>query len=324
VRLGERVVKRAFFLLAASLACLLAACSTTSTAVGRSATRALPTTSTSTPGAAPTTTTAPPCNPTQSVAPSTVRGPSVRAIIDRKILKVGVDQNTPGFANVGDDGKLHGFEIEIARQLARRIFDDPNGDQNIRWVALPTADRLTAVQDGQVDMTISLVTATCTRKAQVLLSDVYFTANQSLLVPTGSAIKSAADVKGKRICATKGSTSLDNIQKVGAVPFPVETRPECLVALQQGKVDGITSDDTILAGFHDQDAANTALVPIQIPNGQQPYAIAMSLKRQDLGQYVNSILDDMRASGQLEALRNQYLVPLDIPEDIPDKLGNTR
>jgi polar amino acid transport system substrate-binding protein len=308
-----------------ALACLLSACSTTSNDVARSATHDLPTTSTASDRSAPPTTTTPDCpDKTASLPASPVRGASVQNIADdKKVLRIGVDQNTPGFANRDDTGGLQGFEVELAKELARRIFDDPAGDQKLQLVALPTADRLTAVQDGRVDMTISLVTVTCARKSQVLFSDVYFTAHQSLLVPNGSPIAKAEDVKGKRICATKGSTSLDRIQKYGAIPYPVETRPECLVALQQGKVDGITSDDTILAGFHAQDPDNTKLVS-SVNLEDEPYAIAINLNRPDLVQYVNSVLADMRDSGTLEGLRVVHLAPLGIPEGIPDKLGNPR
>ena len=53
---------------------------------------------------------------------------------------------------------------------------------------------------------------------------------------------------GKTVCATQGSTSIANIAR--RVPkaklHPVASRSECLVALQEGTVDAITSDDTIL------------------------------------------------------------------------------
>jgi polar amino acid transport system substrate-binding protein len=302
------------------LAGALAGCSSTSDAASRASTEALPTTSTAA-APSPTTTTVKPVCPsvTGTLDPSLAGGPTTEAIKKNRKLVVGVDQNTPGFANRDENGDIVGFEIDMVRDIAQRLLGDPNA---VQLVALPTADRLTAVQDGRVDMTVSLVTATCERQQQVRFSQVYFTARQTLLVSNASGIEQLDAVKGKRICATKGSTSIETIRtKLHARPYAVATRPECLVALQQGRVDAVTSDDTILAGFHQQDSADTRVLPGSLE--PEPYAIAIGKDHPDLVQYVNAVLVDLRDSGRLEELRQHWLVPgLGITEGIPDAEGN--
>jgi polar amino acid transport system substrate-binding protein len=279
----------------------------------------------------PTTTTFPvkPCDanvrqyqPTLAPMPAPGAMPSGSAmakIQQRGFLRVGIDQNTPGFSERSADGtQIVGFEYDILRQIARAIFgdDDPS---RIVPVALTTAQRVPAVASGDVDLAASLISHTCERDQQVLFSNDYFLAHQDLLVPQGSPITTTADVKGRRVCATKGSTSLTKIQALGAVPYPVASRADCLVALQDGRVDAVTSDDTVLAGFHQQDPTTRVLgVPIE----SEHYGIAVADKNTDLVEFVNGVLASMSgpncsASRCLSGLEQQWLAPLGINDALP-------
>lgn len=193
--------------------------------------------------------------------------------------------------------------------MATAIFG-PDADLNkvIQFETVTTAERISAVQSGKVDMVASLLTATCARWADVDFSTVYYDAEQEVLVPADSPVQVVTDLAGKRVCATRGSTSITNIKQV--VPkvklYPVDTRTDCLVALQEGKVAAITSDDTILASFQAQDgaAANTRILGSL---EQEPYAIAIQKGNEDLVKFVNSVLEEMRNDQSLEGLYVKWL-----------------
>jgi polar amino acid transport system substrate-binding protein len=277
-----------------------------------------------------TTTSAPPCNkddlkyqPTLVPMPAAGAmppGSAMARIQQRGSLRVGIDQNTPGFSERSADGtQIVGFEYDILHQIARAIFgdDDPS---RIVPVALTTAQRLPAVESGDVDLAASLISHTCGRDRQVLFSNDYFLAHQDLLVPQNSPIKVATDVKGQRVCATKGSTSLANIVTLGAIPYPVASRADCLIALQDGRVDAVTSDDTVLAGFHQQDPTTKVL---GVPLEAEHYGIAVANKNLDLIEFVNGVLASMSdpgcsASTCLSGLQRKWLTPLDITDPLPN------
>ena len=257
----------------------LAACSSPSNSAVSRSLGALtdPTTPTTAPPTA--TTTAPAtCNPRadQSFAPDpTLPTPTVDAIRNRKSQKlvVGVDQGTLhwGYRDPRD-GTIRGLDVDILRQIALAIFgSDP--DAHLQFKTLTTAERVQAVKSGKVDMVASLLTATCDRWNDVDFSTVYYEANQDVLVPVGSPVHSVTALAGKTVCATRGSTSITNIQQqVPAVKiYPVDTRADCLVALQDGEVDAITSDDTILKSFQAQEEeTDTRLLGQSLES--EPYA----------------------------------------------------
>ena len=200
-------------------------------------------------------------------------------------------------------GRIQGFEVDVLRQIAKAIFGDPN---RIELRALTTAQRLTAVDSGAVDVVADAVTITCARLREVAFSTVYYDAVQRLLVPATSHVRGIRDLTHRRVCATAGSTTLQSIKANPAKPiaYPVEQRTDCLVALQEGKVDAISSDDAILLGFRAQDP-NTRIVGA--PLAPEPYGIAIARQHPDFVRFVNGVLARMRADGSWRAIHRRWL-----------------
>jgi polar amino acid transport system substrate-binding protein len=114
-------------------------------------------------------------------------------------------------------------------------------------------------------------------------------------VPKGSGFSSLAALKGQRVCATSGSDSVTAITKAGAVPVSVSYWTDCLVLLQQGDVQAISTDDTILDGLAAQDPF-TELVGDRLT--QEPYGLAIAKQHPEFVQFVNAVLEQLRTNGQ--------------------------
>jgi polar amino acid transport system substrate-binding protein len=238
--------------------------------------------------------------PSAMPAPGAMPAGSYMAKIrHRGYLIAGVDQNTLLFAYFNPlDGRLEGFEIDMLQQLANAIFGNKPGD--IRFKAITTAERVPAVRDGSVDVVADAMTITCERRRQVDFSTVYYDAGQRILVPSNSPARRVQDLAGRPVCATVGSTSLDTLAQVVPAPKPykVAQRTDCLVALQQGLVDGVTSDDSILLGFQAQDPYTKIVGP---RFADEPYGMAISKAHPDFVRFVNGVLAQLRADGAWRA-----------------------
>ncbi len=174
-------------------------------------------------------------------------------------IRVGTQEdNTPFSAKSPTTSKWDGFDVDIARELAKAIWgtaDDP--DTHIEWVAVTSATRIPSLTDNKVDVIIKTFTINEDRKKQIDFSDVYFSTGQRILVKkANTAIKEAADLAGKTVCAQKGSTSEVNLTKATdgkAKLLLLDSYPACLLALQQGQADAVSTDETILFGLVKQD-----------------------------------------------------------------------
>jgi polar amino acid transport system substrate-binding protein len=231
-------------------------------------------------------------------------GTTMARIAARGRLVVGVDQNTYlfGFRDP-NSGDIVGFDIDIAREVARAIFGDPG---RIQLVAISYADRIPKVSDGTVDMVADTMTVNCDRWTKVNFSTVYFDAGQRVLVPRDSTVSGIGDLGRKRVCAAKGSTSLQNVQNASSQPIPVgvEDWTDCLVMLQQGQVDAISTDDTILAGLAAQDPFTKI---VGAPFTSEPYGLAIAQANVDFVRFVNGVLQHLRDAGGWSAIHQRWL-----------------
>jgi polar amino acid transport system substrate-binding protein len=228
----------------------------------------------------------------------------------RGYLNVGVDQNTYlwGYRDPAT-GQLTGFDIAVLDQVAEAIFG-PSYPDHIHYTIVPNADRVQDVQKGIVDIVAETMTINCAREKDVDFSTVYYEAGQEILVPNNSTITGPQDLGGKRVCAAKGSTSLQNLV---APDMPkhiqlwgVNNETDCLVMLQQGQVDAISTDDAILLGLAAQDPNVKVLGPTF---SDEPYGMAISKAHPDFTSFVNGVLAAVRADGTWAQIYDTYLMP---------------
>jgi len=260
-----------------ALAVLLVGCAAT-TVPGGVGVQAAPTilpagASLDTSSPSPTSSLSPPPGCTNWVDPHASGGSRLAVIRKRGHLIAGVDQNTYQWGYRDSTNYLRGFDIDMIRQLAKIILGSPN---DVEFVIVPNTQRAAAVEQGTVDIVAETMTITCSRLQSLLFSSVYYQAGQSILVPRGSLIHSISDLGGKRVCAIAGSTSQDRLAQLKVTPpmqrWAVLNETDCLVMLQQGQVDAISTDDTILRGLAAQDP-NLVLVGGTFHS--EPYGMAI-------------------------------------------------
>lgn len=237
----------------------------------------------------------------QTLAPSAADGPTIAAIKARKgeqrKLIVGVDQNSYrwGYRNPNTDStSLEGFDIDLVHRIAKDILGDPDA---VQFKAIPTDQRIQAIQDGIVDMVVRTMTITCDRIEQVDFSAPYFKTGQQVLAAKSLKITGYDDsLAGKKICTAAGSTALAKLtadKKAKILPattdisLTVPNQLDCLVRLQLGEADAVVTDGALAAGQAAQDP--TVELKGQ-PFTTDYYGVAMKKGADDLVRRVNQIL----------------------------------
>jgi polar amino acid transport system substrate-binding protein len=248
-------------------------------------------------------------------------GSLMQTIKDRGYLVVGVSGDTRllGARNALKGGQLEGFDIEVARQVARAIFGDPNA---VRFKVITAGQRIPLVNTGAgtrqapaagVDLVARAMTMTCDRwnnpdpNKRAAFSSVYLLAHQRLLVRSDSGVTSVTQLQNAKaaVCAPAASTSLARIKKYSGIrAVPVEIHSDCLALWQEGKVDAITGDDAILAGFQAQDPHAVIVGP---GLEDEPYGLAVAASHKEFAQFLNAVLAKVRADGTWRNLYDSWL-----------------
>ncbi|WP_296107009.1 glutamate ABC transporter substrate-binding protein [uncultured Corynebacterium sp.] len=230
-------------------------------------------------------------------------------IVRRGRIIVGVSSslNFLGFQDPSN-GNLEGFDVALAREIARDIFGDP---ERIDFRFLSSAERVDALQHGNVDIVVRTMTIDRERQSKVAFSAPYLHAQARILASTSSPIQSANDLRDATVCVTKDSTFQHNAQVIAPHSRFLITNDwsDCLVAMQQHQVQAIISDDSILSGLAAQDS-NTHLVGQ--PYGSSDYAVGIAKstpgKNTDgLVRQVNSTLMRIRSDGTWQRLYDKWL-----------------
>jgi polar amino acid transport system substrate-binding protein len=245
---------------------------------------------------------APACNPDASSLaplpgpPQVTPGSFMAKIKARGHLIAGVDANTYHFEYFNPrDANFEGFDIDMIRAVAQAIFGNPNA---VQYKALTNDERIPDVNNGSVDIVAHTMTITCARLKDVDFSTVYFDAHQQILVLDGSTVTGAASLAGQKVCATKGATSIGNIEPYHPIIVQVQYNTDCLVKLQQGQVAAITTDNSILEGLEAQDPYTKIVGPYLT---DEPYGLAIAKTHPDFVRFVNAVLENERTSGAWKA-----------------------
>jgi putative glutamine transport system substrate-binding protein len=231
--------------------------------------------------------------------------PDIKAIKDRGVLRVGVKVDVPKFGYKDPrTNVIDGFEISLARALAKKLLGDPN---KVEFTAVTAKTRGPLLDNGEINLVIATFTITEERKKSYNFSDPYFTDGVGLLVKKSSGITGLKDLNGKKIGVAQSATTKKAIQdeaiKIGiAVDFAeFNTYPEIKAALDSGRVDVFSVDTSILWGYVDR---NSTILPDRF--SPQQYGAATKLSNTAFAAFVNDTLNDLKKTGEIDKLLVQY------------------
>ncbi|PPI20959.1 glutamate ABC transporter substrate-binding protein [Rathayibacter sp. AY1B5] len=304
-------LRAAALALATAAALALTGCTTGADDLGTPLAAATPTPTAS--EAAPAAPAASDCSPSAvtSYAPTGVTGSTRLAEIrGRGTLRVGVSADTLLMsARNPITGSIEGFDVDIAREVARAIL----GTDSIDYVVITSAQRLPALTGGdgapQVDMVARTLTMTCDRWSSIAFSSEYYDAGLKVLVsddPDGAPVTGIGDLDGEKVCAPSSTTTLSRLQNDYPQVEAVEaaTHSQCLALFQAGEVDAIAGDDTILAGFVAQDPYAKVVGDAL---SSEPYGLGLPADDPDFVRFVNAALESIRSDGRWQSIYERWL-----------------
>lgn len=202
------------------------------------------------------------------------QSPTWTAARKRGFLRVGAKEDQPYLGEKDPaTGTYSGFDIEIARMTAASLGFDP---KTIRFRTIASANRETALQNGQIDFYVGTYTINDLRKKLVGFAGPYYMAGQSLLVRTDEHdIHGPQDLAGRTVCSAAGSTPYQRIaaEYPKAVLVSYDTYSICVDNLLTYQVDAVTTDDAILLGFAAK--APDELKVVGKPFSREPYGIGV-------------------------------------------------
>ncbi|MCE5334797.1 MAG: transporter substrate-binding domain-containing protein [Desulfobacteraceae bacterium] len=219
-------------------------------------------------------------------------------------LLAGVRTESPPFGYLDSSGTPQGFDVEIAKILAKALFDDD--EQRLELVPVTPGSRIPFLYSNWIDVIIATTSITDDRRKVLEFSNPYFNSGSLLLVRDDSPVKGVEDLKGKNVGVLESTIQEQDIRE--SAPEARVTRfakfDEALQSLKDRKVDALCEDDLIVMRLAGQ---NPGLRTAGQPFRQRPYAIAVRKGDVQFVNWINAQLEKAKKDGRYEKLVRQYL-----------------
>src|SRR5580693_1216532 len=172
------------------------------------------------------------------------------------VVRLGYRESSPPFSFLDQANRPIGYSLELCEAIVDEIgvaVDDAN--LRIEYVKVTSDDRIPAVAQNKIDLECGSTTANAERAKQVAFSPLMFVAGTKLMVPKASSISAAADLKGKTVVVTKGTTNeqamhaVDKKLALGLTIVTAADHEQSYQMLADGKADAFATDDILLYGL---------------------------------------------------------------------------
>ncbi|MDB6049194.1 MAG: amino acid transporter substrate-binding protein [Pseudomonas sp.] len=241
------------------------------------------------------------------------------SVLQRGHLVVGTGSTNAPWHFQGADGKLQGFDIDIARMVAKGLFNDPS---KVEFVVQSSDARIPNLLTDKVDMSCQFITVTASRAQQVAFTLPYYREGVALLLPIKSKYKEIDDLK-----AAGDGVTVAVLQNVYAEELVHQALPKAKVdqydsvdlmyqAVNSGRADAAATDQSSVKYLIVQNPGR-----YRTPNfawSPQTYACAVKRGDQDWLNFVNTVLHEAMTGVEFPtyaaSFKQWFGVDLPIPE----------
>lgn len=204
------------------------------------------------------------------------------------------------FTEPGSDEAI-GFDVDLVKAIAAT----PGiGITDVEFIKQPFDTIILSVSQGRFDMSASSFSITPERAQQIDFSDPYFTANQSILVKTGSDIATLDDLQDQTIGAQRGTTGADLAATVqGAEVQRFELIDDAFNALAADRVDAVVNDFAVSAYAATQ--RDDFEIAAQVPT-DEGYGLVFSKDNPALRDAFNAGLAEIKENGTYDEIYREW------------------
>ena len=232
---------------------------------------------------------------------------TVAAIKEKGVIRIGVFGDKPPFGYVDANGKNQGFDVEIAKDLAKDLLGSPD---KVEFVLTEAANRVEYVRSGKVDLILANFTKTPERAEAVDFADPYMKVALGVVSPKDKPITDVAQLKDQTLLVNKGTTAdaffTKSHPEVKLLKFDQNT--ETFDALKDGRGVALAHDNALLWAW----AKENPNFEVAIGNLGPAEFIAPAVQKgnTDLLNWVNGEIAAMKKDGRLKAAYEKTLLPV--------------
>ena len=233
---------------------------------------------------------------------------------DNKITFAYRDSSVP-FSYLAGADKPVGFGVEISNAVLAAVQKAlGKNDIQVGWQSVTSANRIPLLVNGTIDLECGSTTNNSARGKEVSFATNYFYTGTRLMVKKSSGIHNWADLKGKKVAITTGTTNMQVVRRyndeknLNLEIIGTKDHADAAMLVETGRADAFAMDDILLFGLKANAKDPAALDVVGESLQVEPYACMVRKDDPKFKALVDGVINDMMKSGAFTKLYNKWFM----------------
>lgn len=254
--------------------------------------------------------------PAAPPAPTVLPPPTMAKIRDRGVITLAYREASIPFSYLDQNKRPVGYAIDLCMRVVdalRRDLKMPS--LRVELLSVTPATRIGAIKDGKADLECGSTTNNAARRKEVAFTVTHYYAGAKLLTRVDSGINRLADLRGKTVVSTRGTTPLAALRAAeekgiigGARILEGKDHDESFAMLERGEAQAFAMDDILLYSLRatSKEPQRWAVVGEFIT--VEPLAIMLRKDDPEFKKYVDSVLSRAMIDGDVRYLYDRWFL----------------
>ena len=238
---------------------------------------------------------------------------TLKKIKETGVISLGHRESSIPFSYYDDKQNVIGYSQDMAMKIVEAVkVKLAMPDLKVKLTPVTSQNRIPLVQNGTIDLECGSTTHDAERAKQVGFTDTIFVIGTRLMTKKESGIKDFADLKGKTVVTTAGTTSerilrkLNQDQNLGM--SIISANSESFLILSTGRAVAYMMDDALLAGERAKSNDPADFVIVGTPQSKESYGCMMRRDDPEFKKVADDAIAKVQTSGEADAIYKKWLL----------------
>jgi glutamate/aspartate transport system substrate-binding protein len=229
-------------------------------------------------------------------------------------ITLGVRESSGVLSYTLGGAKYVGYHVAICEAAVEAIEKAVGKKLTVKYQPVTSQNRIPLVQNGTVDLECGSTTNNATRQKDVSFANTTFVEEVRIAVKANSPVKAIADLNGKTVATTTGTTSVQTLRKnkrAQGITFNDvfgKDHADSFLLLESGRADAFVMDGSLLAGLISRAKNPADFKIVGEVLSVEPIAIMMRKDDEGLRKIVNATIASLTKSGEINKLYDKWFM----------------
>ncbi len=234
---------------------------------------------------------------------------TLKKIKETGAITIGHRESSIPFSYLDDQQRPIGYAMDLCMKIVDAVKAELKmPDLKVTLQPITSSNRIPLLQNGTIDLECGSTTNSVQRQQQVSFGPTYFVINVTAAVKKSSKINSLADLNGKTISTTSGTTSVpllksyEKTQNAEIKEIYGKDHAESFLLMADDRSAAFVMDDILLAGqiANSKNPAEYKIIPESLR--QEPYSMMLRKDDPQFKALVDKTISGVMKSGEIDKI----------------------